>query len=92
MLMRESTKWVLLGILQALIFFSVVADLVLSLTLWAQVHTLQGTPTARRSLPCEAIPVRFVLEDPVCADKLLRAMNVTNVRIQPRGTPVPRME
>ncbi len=40
----------------------------------------------RRSLPCEAIPVRFVLDDPVCADKLLRAMNVTNARILPRGS------
>lgn len=33
------------------------------------------------SLPCAAIPVRFVHEEPVCADKLLRAMNISNVRI-----------
>jgi hypothetical protein len=35
-----------------------------------------------RSLPCQAIPLRYVEDEPVCADKLLRAMNVTNVRIQ----------
>jgi hypothetical protein len=86
---RERTKWVLLGILQALIFCGVVADLILSLMLWAQVDRLQDTPTARRSLPCEAIPVRFVLDDPLCADKLLKAMNVTNVRVVGRGAPVP---
>ena len=39
----------------------------------------------RDTLPCAAIPTRFVMEDPECADKLLRAMNVTNVRIMPRG-------
>ena len=43
-------------------------------------------PARRSSLPCEAIPVRFVLDDPACVDKLLRAMNVTNVRILPRGS------
>ena len=37
------------------------------------------------SLPCAAIPTRFVVEHPDCADKLLRSMNVTNVRIQPVG-------
>jgi hypothetical protein len=35
-----------------------------------------------RSLPCQAIPLRYVQDEPVCADKLLQAMNVTNVRIQ----------
>ena len=35
--------------------------------------------------PCAAIPTRFVVEHPDCADKLLRSMNVTNVRIQPVG-------
>ena len=31
-----------------------------------------------------AVPVRFVLDEPECADKLLRAMNVTRVRILPK--------
>lgn len=31
---------------------------------------------------CMAIPVKLILEDPECADKLLRAMNVTNVRVE----------
>ena len=35
----------------------------------------------RDSLPYAAIPTRFVMEEPECADKLLRTMNVTNVRI-----------
>ncbi len=42
-------------------------------------------PALRHSLPCAAIPVRFVMDDPVCADKLVRSMNITNVRILPNG-------
>ena len=37
------------------------------------------------SLPCAAIPTRFVMEHPDCADKLLMSMNVTNVRVEPFG-------
>ena len=41
---------------------------------------------ARPLLPCQAIPIRYVMEYPECADKLLQAMNVTNVRIRPVET------
>lgn len=34
-----------------------------------------------RSLPCQAIPLRYVEEDPLCADKLLHAMNITESHI-----------
>jgi hypothetical protein len=33
------------------------------------------------ALPCAAVPTRFVLEEPACAQKLLESMNVTNVRV-----------
>ena len=39
------------------------------------------------SLPCAAIPTRFVMEHPDCADKLIRAMNVTNVRVRSVAQP-----
>ena len=34
-----------------------------------------------RSLPCQAIPLRYVEDEPICADKLLHAMNITNSHI-----------
>ncbi|MCY2928867.1 MAG: hypothetical protein NTV86_05125 [Planctomycetota bacterium] len=34
-----------------------------------------------RPASCMALPVRFVMQDPECAQKLLNAMNVSNVRI-----------
>jgi hypothetical protein len=39
------------------------------------------SPTSKGSLPCGAVPTRFVIEEPECADRLLRSMNVTNVHI-----------
>ncbi|MBN1489891.1 MAG: hypothetical protein JXA69_08240 [Phycisphaerae bacterium] len=39
---------------------------------------------ARQCPACSAIPVRLILENPACAGKLLRVMNVTNVRVLPR--------
>ena len=37
-------------------------------------------------LPCGAVPTRFVMDEPECADKLLRSMNVTDVHILPLKT------
>ena len=42
---------------------------------------LQSFQHRRGSLPCQAIPIRFVMEEPECANKLLRSMNMTNTRI-----------
>ena len=33
------------------------------------------------SLPCAAVPTRLILDDPICAQRLLQSMNVTNVRV-----------
>ncbi len=68
---------VLILILSVLILVGVVANMVTTLKL---ASGLSGAPP--RSLPCAAVPTRLILEDPVCAQKLLDAMNVTNVRIQ----------
>ncbi len=44
---------------------------------------LESCQHSRESLPCQAVPTRFVIEEPECTDKLLRSMNVTTVRILP---------
>jgi len=71
--------FVLIVILLALILTGLVADIVIT------IKAIPSTP-ARPSLPCAAIPTRYVMEYPECADKLLQAMNVTNVRIRPVKT------
>jgi len=37
----------------------------------------------RDTPPCRALPSQFVIEEPDCANKLLRLMNITNVHILP---------
>ena len=64
----------LIVILLVLILAGIVADIVIT------IKAIPSTP-ARPSLPCAAIPTRYVMEYPECADKFLQAMNVTNVRI-----------
>ena len=43
-------------------------------------------PVKSKSLPCEAMPIKFALDNPDCANKLLRAMNITNVKILPKNS------
>ena len=75
--MKQKTAVVIM-ILLSLILIGVAANIIIT------IRTVPGTPV-KTSLPCAAIPTRYVLEYPECADKLLRAMNVTNVRILPRS-------
>ena len=56
----------------------VLADLLMVISLASKIDTIQPCPQ-KRMLPCEAIPIMFAMENPQCANKLLRAMNVTNV-------------
>ena len=46
-----------------------------------EIQKLQQNSLQHESLPCKAVPVEFVIEEPECADKLLTSMNITNVRI-----------
>ena len=75
--MKQKTT-VLIMVLLLLLLAGVTADIII---------TLKTVPSRldRQSLPCAAIPTRYVLEYPECADRLLRAMNVTNVRILARS-------
>ena len=39
-----------------------------------------------RSLPCESVPLNWAVENYNCANSLLLAMNVTNVKILPKNS------
>ena len=68
-----------IGVLLVLILVGVVVNIVLT------IGEKPSLPT-RPALPCQAIPTRYILEYPECADKLLQVMNVTNVKILPGKT------
>ena len=42
---------------------------------------LLGLARSRASKPCLTVPTRFILEYPKCAEKLVQAANVSNVKI-----------
>ncbi len=58
-----------------------ISNLLVTLKLAKTTNCLKLSQQNKR-LPCEAIPTRFVLEDPECADKLVRTMDLDNVRIR----------
>ena len=68
----------------------IAANLAILIKTTRTLDLLSRLPAASQPLPCPAIPTRLILEDPVCAQKLLDAMNVTGVRVDPRDTAVPR--
>ncbi len=70
-----------------MLVISVLANLVLGLVLLHYTKTPPPSQESREVLECGAIPIELILGDPACADKLRRAMNVTNVRVL-AGTPV----
>lgn len=81
--MQNNERMILWGVL-ALVTIGVLID---AAGLVMEHRALQPSPANNctdirpRSLPCEAIPVRFVHESPACAQRLLDAMNLTNVHV-----------
>jgi hypothetical protein len=61
----------------------VVVNLIMTIGLAVDTRTSAARVLTQPSLPCGAIPTRFVMEEPECADRLLRLMNVTDVRVVP---------
>lgn len=70
-----------LVVMMSCVLVLLTVNLFMTSTLFLNVKESPSTVHARDPLPCGAIPTRFVMEEPECADKLLRSMNVTNVRI-----------
>jgi len=57
-----------------------------------QVQGIQQAPPWRPDLPCAALPTRLIMEDPICAQKLLTVMNVTNVHILTNISQLPDLD
>jgi hypothetical protein len=70
-------------ILMVCIFGLLVVDILVTAKMALGLEKLQPCRQSRGPLPCRAVPTQFVIEEPECADKLLKSMNVTNVYILP---------
>ena len=68
--------------LQKVLMTCIIILLVINALLTAQgLKRLKSCQNTQKSLPCQSLPIRFVMDEPECADKLLRSMNVSNVRV-----------
>ena len=63
-----------------------IVDLLMTTQISSDIRELRSLPQKRQSLPCGAIPTRFIMDAPECANTLLRLMNVSNVQIRPVGS------
>ncbi len=81
---RHQAQRLLPSLTLALCALTLVAVAANTMTTLKMAAGFKGAPPP--SLPCGAVPTRLILEDPICAQKLLDSMNVTNVRIQPGET------
>jgi hypothetical protein len=75
---------IVVGLLVLLLVVSVI-DMIISVRTKAALNTTCPPVIVPRTLPCEAIPLRYIEDEPVCADKLLHAMNITSSHILPLG-------
>jgi len=73
-------RWVLATLL-TLILIALALNWAMLLRIEAQMASLAGARSRSSDLPCAALPTRFVLDEPECAQRLLEAMNVDNVRV-----------
>ena len=80
-MIRKTWVWMVLTVCTLII---VTANLFMTLKLSEDLEMIQADPSPRRSLPCQAIPIRFATDHPDCVNELLYHMNVTNVRFLSR--------
>jgi hypothetical protein len=79
--MRRNPSWQ--AALAVCIIVLLVVNVLVTLKLRIDIQECQLSSQKREPLPCGAVPTRFVIEEAECANKLLKSMNVTNVRILP---------
>ncbi len=68
------------------------ASLALTVRLATQPINSTVCPEPTPDIVCRGLPLRLVHDDPECANKLLRAMNITNVRVMPKGSLPPPLD
>ena len=63
------------------------ANLYMSFQMQTKLEQIQQITTMpKKSLPCESVPISWAVQHYDCANSLLLAMNVTNVKFEPPGT------
>ena len=62
------------------------ANLYMSFQMQSMLDQLEISAKPKKSLPCESVPISWAVKNYECANSLLLAMNVTNVKFQPKNS------
>jgi len=85
---RTTVGWV--GVVMLfLMFVLIVSNLRMSFEVRRQLDSLAEQRLGKTCLPLPSIPLRLIHEDPACAQRVLEAMNVTNVRVLGNAAQLP---
>jgi hypothetical protein len=73
---KDFEKKRMIIVLLVMVLLVVVADIAIRLL-----------PPAKQQSRCLAVPTKFIMEYPDCANRLLEAMNITNVKVITTNVP-----
>ena len=62
------------------------ANLYMSFRIYNKLSEIKNVAAPKKSLPCESVPLDWAVTNYSCANSLLLAMNVTNVKFEPPRT------
>lgn len=82
--MHIKKYWYMVVVICLIIVMAV--NLMMTIKISQDIKAIRAIPVKARSLACEAIPIRFAMNHPNCANELLYYMNVTNVQFLPRSS------
>lgn len=80
--MKKLNIWLAVGLV-GIIAGLLLTDLSMTIKMSREINELKTKLPSRRSLPCESVPLGWAVENYDCANSLLWAMNVTNVKYLP---------
>ncbi len=73
-------------IVYVIVILLLTANLYMSFQIYNKLGEIRKVAVPKKSLPCESVPLNWAVVNYDCANSLLRAMNVTNVKFNPPGT------
>ena len=73
-------------VVYVIVILLLAANLYMSFRIRNELAQIQKSAVPKKSLPCESVPLNWAVVNYDCANSILRAMNVTNVKFEPPGT------
>lgn len=70
----------------SIVILFLAANLYVNFQVQSKINQLQAADTPKKLLACESVPISWAVDNYDCANKLLEAMNVANVKILPKNS------